>query len=108
MPSLYTIKGKTTDNFTRCEHYHSSLDIIAIKFKCCNEYYACFYCHQEEADHEAQVWGKDEFANKAILCGQCKNEQSISEYMSSSNKCPNCGVNFNPNCKKHYHLYFDI
>ena len=106
-PSL-TVKGKTTDDFTRCVHYHSLLDVIAIKFKCCNEYYACFYCHQEEADHKAQVWGKEEFDNKALLCGECKKEISINEYISSINQCRNCGAKFNPNCKNHFHLYFDI
>ena len=41
------IKGKPVDKQTRCEHYQSELDIIAIKFKCCNDYYPCFSCHAE-------------------------------------------------------------
>src|SRR5690606_21838521 len=68
--------GKTVDSQTRCVHWHSGLDIIAIKFKCCDKYYPCFSCHEEEADHEPQVWPKTEFDQKAILCGVCGNELS--------------------------------
>ncbi len=30
------VKGKLVDDQTRCVHYRSTLDVIAIKFKCCN------------------------------------------------------------------------
>ena len=53
------IKGKLVDEYTRCVHYHSLLDVIAIKFKCCGVYYPCYSCHEEEADHEHEVWKKD-------------------------------------------------
>ena len=53
-----TIKGKLVDDQTRCVHYQSELDIIAIKFKCCDTYYPCYSCHQEDADHLAQIWRK--------------------------------------------------
>lgn len=99
--------GKPVDNQTRCVHWHSELDIIAIKFKCCDKYYPCFSCHEEEADHEHQVWPKAEFDQKAILCGVCGNELSIADYMASNNTCPTCKSGFNPGCSKHYHLYFE-
>lgn len=99
--------GKPVDNQTRCVHWHSELDIIAIKFKCCDKYYPCFSCHEEEADHEHQVWPKAEFDQKAILCGVCGNELSIADYMASNNTCPHCKSGFNPGCSKHYHLYFE-
>lgn len=102
------VKGSTVDAFTRCLHYHSPLDVVAIKFKCCDEYYACFSCHEEVADHPHQVWTKNEFQEKAILCGACKTEMTIRQYLDASNHCPNCQTAFNPNCSKHYHLYFDI
>ncbi len=102
------IKGKAVDDNTRCIHYHSPADIIAIKFKCCNEYYPCYQCHEEEVDHPAQLWKKEEWVQKAILCGECKSELTIRQYMDSGNQCPNCGAAFNPNCMKHYHLYFEI
>jgi uncharacterized CHY-type Zn-finger protein len=101
------IKGKTTDTHTRCVHYHSLLDIIAIKFKCCGEYYPCYQCHQEEANHEAQIWSREERNHKAILCGMCNHELTIEEYLSSGNQCPHCHSAFNPNCSLHYHLYFE-
>ena len=101
------IKGKLIDAQTRCVHYHSVLDIIAIKFKCCNEYYPCYECHAEEADHAAQVWNKTEYNTYAILCGNCQNEMSIAAYLQSNNQCPHCNASFNPNCSKHYQLYFE-
>ena len=100
------VYGKVVDDETRCEHYHSPLDIIAIKFKCCDKYYPCSQCHEETADHPAQTWNKDEWNTKAILCGVCKSELTINEYMNSNDQCPNCRSAFNPNCSKHYHLYF--
>jgi len=102
-----TVKGKTIDDSTRCEHYHSLLDVIAIKFKCCGEYYPCFQCHEEDAGHAAQVWKKEEWNSRAILCGACKKEMSINQYMHAGNQCPYCGAAFNPNCSLHYHLYFE-
>ncbi|GHB49992.1 hypothetical protein GCM10008106_33460 [Mongoliitalea lutea] len=89
-------------------HWHSALDVIAIKFKCCDKYYPCFSCHEEEADHKYEVWPKDAFDQKAILCGVCGHELTIQEYMDSNNSCPKCEANFNPGCSNHYHLYFDV
>jgi len=102
------VKGKIIDNHTRCIHYHSELDIIAIKMKCCNEYYACFFCHEEAATHQPAVWKKTEFDNKAILCGNCKMELTIHQYFESGYQCPGCGSKFNPKCKNHNHLYFEM
>lgn len=100
--------GKLIDDNTRCIHYHSSLDIIAIKFKCCDKYYPCYECHKETAGHDARVWGKSERNTKAILCGICKSEMTIQQYLQSGNRCPTCQSPFNPNCSKHYHFYFEI
>ena len=105
---MVTVKGKLVDTNTRCVHYHSSLDIIAIKFKCCKEYYACYRCHEESVDHEAAVWNKKELNNQAVLCGICNQEMTIEQYLSSQNQCPFCSSDFNPDCSKHYHLYFTI
>ncbi len=101
------IKGKTIDEQTRCVHYNSSLDIIAIKIKCCKEYYPCIHCHEEEAGHTPEVWSKKEFDTKAILCGNCHNELTISQYLESNYKCPFCKAAFNPGCKNHDHFYFE-
>src|SRR5690349_25049559 len=102
------VKGRTVDEHTRCVHYHSPLDIIAIRFKCCDQYYPCYECHQEVAGHGSEVWKKDEFNVRAILCGICNNEMTIREYLASNDRCPHCHSAFNPNCNKHYHLYFEI
>ncbi len=102
------IHGQLVDGNTRCIHYHSALDIIAIKFKCCEEYYPCYQCHEEKADHPAHPWNKDEYETKAILCGVCKNELTIEQYMQSGNQCIYCNASFNPNCSRHYHLYFEV
>jgi uncharacterized CHY-type Zn-finger protein len=99
--------GKAIDKQTRCVHWHSQLDVIAIKFKCCDKYYPCFSCHEEEADHEHIVWPKSEFDQAAILCGVCGAELSIEDYMASDNTCPHCEASFNPGCSNHYHLYFE-
>lgn len=102
------IKGKLIDNQTRCIHYQSPVDVIAIKFKCCGEYYPCHQCHEECTDHTAVRWSKEERNEKAILCGVCKTELTIQEYLDSSNQCSKCKNRFNPNCSLHYHLYFEI
>ena len=106
-PNNIIIKVKPIDEQTRCVHYHSPLDIIAIKFKCCNEYYPCYYCHKEDTDHPVQVWNKNEHTTKAIICGICKHEMTIEQYLTSDNKCPLCNSKFNANCSNHYHFYFE-
>ncbi|WP_343795984.1 CHY zinc finger protein [Bacillus carboniphilus] len=101
------IKGAVTDNQTRCKHYHSEKDIIAIKFKCCDTYYPCYHCHQEIAGHEPEVWKEEEFDQRAILCGSCGTEITIHEYRNCGSTCPHCKASFNPGCALHYHLYFE-
>ena len=50
------VLGPTADDETRCVHYQTRLDVIAIRFACCGEYYPCNLCHEEAADHPAQTW----------------------------------------------------
>lgn len=45
--NLIRLGGSIIDVNTRCIHYHTNLDIIAIKFKCCDIYYPCYKCHEE-------------------------------------------------------------
>lgn len=104
---MIEVKGKIIDDQTRCKHYHSPLDVISIKFKCCNEYYPCYECHKECTDHEPATWPKEEWNTHAILCGVCKNELTITGYFNAGNHCPNCNAGFNPGCSRHYHLYFE-
>ena len=102
-----SVKGRLVDEQTRCVHYHTQTDIIAIKFKCCNTYYPCYYCHEEVSGHNAEVWKKEEFNINAVLCGSCRTEMSINAYKDSGYKCPSCEAAFNSKCANHYHLYFE-
>ena len=101
------IDGLVIDDQTRCAHYNSELDIIAIKFKCCGDWFPCFECHSAFADHAAEVWPESEFGERAILCGSCGNQLEIVEYFSAGSICPKCKSKFNPGCANHYHLYFE-
>lgn len=100
------VRGAVMDAETRCEHWHSELDIIAIKFKCCGEWFPCFECHSALAGHAASVWREDEREAKAILCGACGRQLSIKQYLNCDSTCPKCRSKFNPGCTTHYHLYF--
>jgi uncharacterized CHY-type Zn-finger protein len=100
------VLGVKVDHETRCSHYHTERDIIAIKFKCCDTYYPCHLCHEEVTGHLAVLWDPTERAEKAILCGRCGTELTIEGYMTSGSICPTCQGQFNPGCERHYHLYF--
>ncbi len=102
------VKGVEVDPQTRCEHWKSDLDIIAIKFKCCGDWYSCFECHAAVAGHEAEVWPLDERHTRAILCGACGHQLTIGEYLDRGSVCPSCESGFNPGCAKHYDLYFAL
>lgn len=100
------VYGHLVDNQTRCKHYASTKDIIAIKFNCCHKYYPCYKCHNELETHAISVWKEEDFDELAILCGVCKTELPIRRYLKVD-QCPNCHSEFNRGCQKHYHLYFD-
>lgn len=102
------VHGIEVDPQTRCAHYHTPIDIIAIRFPCCGAYYPCYECHLEAADHSPAVWGKEQTEEKAVLCGACGKELTIREYVTSGSACPGCGAPFNPGCRGHYPLYFDL
>lgn len=99
--------GQLVDNHTRCTHYHTKLDIIAIKFKCCKNYYPCFKCHQESTNHEPDRFDKNDNTTKAVLCGNCVNELTVTEYLNCGYTCTHCGGQFNPGCSLHYEIYFN-
>jgi|SRR5680860_690724 len=99
--------GSTTDDATRCVHYGTALDIVAIKFRCCGRYYPCFQCHAAGETHAADRWPQEEWSENAILCGECHTELSILTYRQST-ACPACGAAFNERCALHAHLYFEL
>lgn len=100
------VRGLDLDLQTRCRHYHSALDIVAIKMKCCGVYYACKNCHIELAGHAIELWPRTTWIEKAILCGDCGTQMTINDYLQSENHCPACHALFNPACRSHYHFYF--
>jgi uncharacterized CHY-type Zn-finger protein len=102
------VRGVDLDAQTRCAHYRTELDVIAIKLKCCGLYYACKDCHAALAGHNIEVWPRSEWDARAILCGACGHELTIREYMNSNLCCPRCTAAFNPGCKNHYQFYFAL
>lgn len=100
------VRGMDVDSSTRCVHYHTELDIIAIKLKCCEEFYACKECHDELSNHEILPWPRDKYDTVAVLCGECDMQLTINAYLSCDNHCPACGAGFNPRCSLHHHFYF--
>lgn len=105
MPDRPAVRGRVVDAQTRCVHYRTELDIVAIRFACCGEYYPCHLCHEETAGHAARQWPGDARDTKAVLCGTCGTELSIAEYLAVTS-CPRCSSAFNPRCALHEHLYF--
>jgi uncharacterized CHY-type Zn-finger protein len=101
------VRGVELDEETRCTHYDDPWDVIAIRFPCCGEYYACFDCHSACADHDAERWPVDARDERAVRCGVCGFELTIAEYLASEHACPACDASFNPGCANHRHLYFE-
>lgn len=99
------VVGPVVDDETRCVHYRTPLDVIAIKFACCHEFFPCHLCHAETADHDAVQWPVDERAEQAVLCGVCGHLLTIASYLNAD-ACPACAAGFNPGCKPHAALYF--
>ncbi|MES2356937.1 MAG: CHY zinc finger protein [Gemmatimonadota bacterium] len=102
------VRGVSVDGKTRCAHYHSEVDVVAIKLHCCSEYYACKDCHDELADHGLVPWPRESFETRAVMCGACGVELTINMYLACESRCPACGSAFNPACSKHHHFYFSI
>ncbi|MFZ4896073.1 CHY zinc finger protein [Plantibacter sp. Mn2098] len=106
-----TVYGPTIDAQTRCIHYGTVLDVVAMRFHCCDRYYPCHLCHEETAGHPAELWPVAERSSPAVLCGVCAHELSVDEYLAlhdvESPCCPACGAGFNAGCRLHAHLYFE-
>jgi uncharacterized CHY-type Zn-finger protein len=103
-----SVLGLDVDPHTRCAHYHSPRDVVAIRMRCCDTYYACKDCHDALAGHALTPWPGGEWETRAVLCGVCGAEMSIRDYLGCENACPVCGAAFNPGCREHHHLYFEM
>jgi uncharacterized CHY-type Zn-finger protein len=100
------VLGVATDAETRCDHYGTEHDVVALRFGCCGRYYACYRCHAEIADHEAEPWPADRRDEPAAYCGVCGATLTGAEYMTVE-ACPTCAAAFNPGCANHYDRYFE-
>lgn len=107
MGELKTVRGVSVNARSQCAHYHSERDIVAIRFSCCDTFYACIHCHEELAGHQPILWRKDERETHAIVCGNCQSTMSIRDYLECGNRCPSCEAEFNPGCALHYQFYFE-
>lgn len=106
LPLNTPVHGIDLDPQTRCAHWHSPLDVIAIKMACCGTYYACKSCHDALAGHGLETWPREQWEEPAILCGVCRHELTITQYLRCDSTCPHCAAAFNPGCRSHYHFYF--
>jgi len=102
-----TVFGQTVDDQTRCVHYRSAVDVVAIQFHCCLRFYPCYRCHAEAETHPASQWPEARFDHPAILCGVCHETLSIRLYQSV-HACPACAAPFNDACALHAPLYFAV
>lgn len=102
------VRGLELDAETRCAHYRSDRDIVAIEMKCCGIYYACKDCHDALAGHAIEPWPCSEWDRPAVLCGACGTKVSIRQYLECGNECPACKARFNSGCRHHYHFYFEM
>jgi uncharacterized CHY-type Zn-finger protein len=103
----FEISGVDIDPETRCAHYDEARDIVAIKFKCCGNWFPCHECHAELVGHASIIWPNEDLDVRAVLCGACGYQLSIREYFNCDSVCPHCRRQFNPGCARHYHLYFE-
>ncbi len=101
------VYGVEVDSQTRCRHYRQLIDVIALKCACCERYYPCFQCHQELTGNAVQVWPAARDVEPAVLCGVCGHQLRASDYLQAHN-CPKCQALFNPACKAHKELYFEV
>ena len=102
------VRGVDVDAETRCTHYDTALDVVALRFSCCETYYPCFRCHEAVTDHEPSRVPRERFDEPAVLCGVCETTLSVRVYLDCEDSCPACGASFNPGCRHHRDRYFAV
>lgn len=102
------VRGIDVDPETRCAHYRTDRDVVAIRFRCCGTYYPCSECHAVVADHPPERWPTDTFDTTAVLCGVCRTELTVRAYLDCEDTCPHCEAAFNPGCRRHRDRYFVV
>ena len=122
------LRGVGVDPETRCVHWESELDVVALRFGCCGTFSPCHACHAETADHDPEPWPRARFDEPAVLCGACGATLSARVYLDGEalrasgsegrshsgsrakpddDACPACGAAFNPGCRRHRDRYFE-
>src|ERR1700683_5277358 len=99
------VLGVQLDAQTRCAHWRSALDIVAIRMKCCGAYYACKDCHEALAGHAIEAWPRAARAEGAWLWGAGGAEMTIAAYLAGADAGPSCRAPFNPACRTHHPFY---
>ena len=98
-------QGVLVDDESRCVHYHTDKDIVALQCYECQKYYACYQCHNALETHTFTPYPLSLKEDRPILCGSCKKILTYEEY-SKKSSCPYCKAAFNPACQNHYSIYF--
>ena len=106
-PSRPVVLGVDVDAESRCRHWHSPHDVVAMKMACCDVYWACIDCHAELAGHAAVRRPLGD-PSPAAMCGACGHEMAAADYLACGDRCRVCGHAFNPGCRLHRHLYFEV
>ncbi|WP_080506069.1 CHY zinc finger protein [Halorubrum sp. BV1] len=102
------LRGVAVDSETRCAHWDSPVDVVALRFGCCEAYYPCDACHDAVTNHEAEPWPRNRFDESAALCGRCRATLPARVFLDADDACPCCGVAFNPGCRAHVDRYFEV
>lgn len=96
------IYGINLDSKGRCKHYHTKQDIVALKCCKCQDYFACYQCHNQLRNHPFESVSVK--AASPVFCGNCRHFLTYTEYKKGA--CPYCYHDFNPNCRLHETIYF--
>ncbi|EHI75189.1 CHY zinc finger family protein [Streptococcus criceti] len=100
---MLEILGLDLDRAGRCQHYHGLNDILALKCRDCQRFYACYQCHDALCNHPFKAMDKREV--ELVLCGNCRSLLNWQDYQTGA--CPSCQHAFNPNCSRHHAIYFE-
>ena len=68
---------------TKCKHYKNNMNIYA---DCCNKYFDCYLCHNNESDHK--ITAKNITKIKCLTCTY------DNDYDPQNNKCKMCNTNY--------------
>jgi uncharacterized CHY-type Zn-finger protein len=77
----------------RCTHYNNKMEIYTL---CCNKYYKCFQCHNENSDHKVTP--------KYIQKIRCTNCNTINK---KGNFCEKCNIIISKNYCSICHIWND-